>query len=69
MIILGNSERGYSITPGLEIDVNCFEQDCPECGRTAKGKVFEVVEGGTLNSHETVSCKHCGYFETDYNPY
>lgn len=60
---------GGCIEPeGRELDDYTYSADCPQCRKPAKYRAWEAAEGGSINTYNSVSCPHCGHYETDADP-
>jgi len=57
---------GNQIEPGgMALDDDYDECKCPDCGAPARLHCRDQVEGGSINTYETVSCAHCGHRSGD----
>lgn len=59
---------GSCVEPGgMKLVDDSYPVECPECSKEAVGRSWEAAEGGSLNSYYSISCRHCGFYDTDWS--
>ena len=59
---------GGCVEPGgMLLENDGYEEACPACGETATACHWEAAESGAINTYTSLSCAHCGFFETDWS--
>ncbi|EGR2026356.1 hypothetical protein DYB89_14855 [Vibrio cholerae] len=55
----------FTLENAVDLKGFFMQIDCPICKKETRERQFDRVEGGSVNQHFSIDCKHCGHHECD----
>ena len=64
-VITQTQYNAFVLAEVVDTEGYTSDEECPCCGKSAIRRDFDVCNGGSVNTHYTLNCSHCGHHECD----